>query len=121
MKMIKSVVAKCQVEGFHFWPTAPDEVEFLRNSHRHIFHVTLSIQVQDDNREIEFILLKRWLQTYLEGTIPRTHDKATGISCEQIAVLVIRTAQYKYGDKRIYTCIVSEDDENGAMVTEEFE
>ena len=42
------VVVKTEFEGFHSWEDAPDEVSFLRNLHRHIFHVTAKWKVNHD-------------------------------------------------------------------------
>jgi hypothetical protein len=60
-------------EGIHKYPAAltdpklatGDEydVSFLGYPHRHIFHFKVAIQVFHDDRDIEFILFKRWLES----------------------------------------------------------
>ena len=59
-------------EGVHFYPGADtnpatatgewDDVSFLGYKHRHIFHFKVWIEVFHDDRDIEFIQFKRWLQ-----------------------------------------------------------
>ena len=61
-----------QKEGIHCYPaaaTAPvlatgDEydVSFLGTPHRHIFHFRVWIDVVHNDRDIEFIQFKRWLE-----------------------------------------------------------
>ena len=61
-----------QKEGIHKYPAALedpklatggwDDVSFLGYPHRHIFHFRVQIEVFHDDREIEFIQFKRWLQ-----------------------------------------------------------
>lgn len=69
-------------EGFHQWLEAPGEVAFLRNSHRHWFEVTVWIQVQHEDRELEFYILKRDVQNWLE--VVRKAMKRNW-SCEMIS------------------------------------
>lgn len=110
--MKKSVYATCKVEGFHFWLEAPDMVKYLKNVHRHMFHIKLIIGVDGENREIEFILMKHWL----ENTVNHILIEPSNKSCEMIAQEIIGLAKGVYGEHRHYTCEVSEDGENGAIV-----
>lgn len=111
-----SIVVRTQFEGLHHWPEAPDEVGFLRHPHRHIFHVQLEIAVMHGDRELEFILVKRALDTYLAAfTEASLADVATRGSCEDIAQMVIDWASLKYGHRPM-ECLVSEDGENGARL-----
>jgi len=60
-------------EGIHRYPAAgtdpnlcsPGEydVSFLANAHRHIFHFKVWISVEHNDRDIEFIQFKRWLES----------------------------------------------------------
>lgn len=97
-------------EGFHSWDDAPDEVDFLRDEHRHEFHVKLTVVVDHDDRDIEFILLKRALEEYIEDTLSRFD-----YSCEQYARSIAEWAANTYDQPA--TADVSEDGENGAVVT----
>ena len=59
-------------EGLHKYPAAlddpnlatggADDVSFLGYIHRHIFHFKVAIEVFHDDRDIEFIQFKRWLE-----------------------------------------------------------
>jgi hypothetical protein len=80
-------------EGIHKYPAALDDpklatgdkydVSFLGYPHRHIFHFRVSIDVWHNDRDIEFIQFKRWLEAlYSVGTnCLRLDYKA----CEMIA------------------------------------
>jgi len=104
-----------QKEGIHRYPAAltdPDlaDVKFLGYDHRHIFKFKVSIGVTHDDRDIEFILFKRWLESLYQGTLALDHR-----SCEQIAneLLHIITQRYTGRDVIIE---VSEDGENGCTL-----
>jgi len=100
-------------EGIHQYPGAKDlpGVEFLAYPHRHIFHVKLTIEVFDNDREIEFILLKRWLDSMC------TDYQLNNRSCEQIAEEIRRAVENQYGSHRRIEVSVSEDNENGAILS----
>jgi len=58
MSLKKSVVVTLQVEGVHYWEDCPiPEVAFLKNLHRHIFHIKAMKTVQHNDRDIEIIML----------------------------------------------------------------
>lgn len=101
------VYATLQKEFIHQYDSAPGEVWFLKYPHRHIAHIKVSIQVFDDDREIEFIMLKRWLDNSLD------FEDVTGVSCESIADDILVLVQSKYGASREVKVEVSEDAENG--------
>lgn len=102
---IKAIV-KLQFEGLHCWPDAPEPVKFLRNPHRHLFHVRAKAEVQSVNREIEIIMLKRNMEDFL-------HSQGLDFkssSCEALALMLLE----KFG---LQSCEVLEDNENGAEVS----
>lgn len=102
------VFAKLQFEGIHAWPECPiSEVSFLREPHRHIFYIEVFKRVDHLNRDTEFIVLKRQVQTYIKNLYPDGQMGST--SCEMLARKLVDTFKL---DK----AIVSEDDENGAVV-----
>lgn len=111
-----SIVVQTRFESLHFWRDAPDEVLFLKTPHRHEFHVRLKLEVEHGNRELEFILVKRWLDKFLEPWTERAkRGEATTDSCEHIARIILRVAHQKYGERRA-SVSVFEDGENGAEV-----
>ena len=109
-------------EGIHMYPAAATDpklatgdeydVSFLGTPHRHIFHFKVFIQVYQDDRDIEFIQFKRWLEKmYNECTLELNHK-----SCEMIARDLNEKIKARYpGRKTIID--VSEDGENGAALT----
>ncbi len=102
-----SIVVNTTFEGFHRWLKAPDSVGFLRDLHRHIFHVTAYKRVSHADRDTEFILLKRQLDGVIQDTL-RT-QQVDEWSCEHWAIHLAESM----GFFRVY---VSEDGENGAQV-----
>ena len=106
-------------EGIHKYPAALEDpgladVSFLGYPHRHIFHFRVSIDVFHNDREIEFIQFKRWLEgLYSGGNAVLELDYK---SCEMIADdLYIQIADRYPG--RDVTISVSEDNENGCTIT----
>lgn len=97
-----------QFEGFHKYPAAPDEVKFLRDSHRHIFHIKVWIQVFHDDRDIEFILFKRFVQSLLKT------NNFNFKSCEMISDDLHNMIANKYPNRKM-RIEVSEDKENGSF------
>lgn len=108
-----------QKEGIHLYPAAKDDpalatggwddVSFLGVAHRHIFHFRVAIDVFHDDRDIEFIQFKRWLESlYANGTLELNHR-----SCEMIAEELAQQIHNKYPNRNIKIS-VAEDNENGA-------
>src|SRR6056300_1135107 len=95
-KVNRSIWVTFRKEGIHKYPAALDDpklatggwddVSFLGYPHRHIFHFRVRIQVFHNDRDIEFIQFKRWMQRLYEEV-----DHSTTIldldykSCEMIA------------------------------------
>lgn len=100
-----------QQENFHRWKDAPESTAFLRESHRHVFHFEVTLEVKHDDREVEFFDLKRFV-----GVLVHKPELWKNMSCEQIAEMVIVHLNAKYHD-RYASVDVSEDGENGATVT----
>ena len=108
-------------EGIHRYPAASNDpklatndeydVSFLGYPHRHIFHFNVAIQVFHDDRDIEFIQFKRWLEKlYSEGTLELNHK-----SCEMISDDLYLQIALRYPNRDI-EITVSEDGENGATI-----
>jgi len=112
-KTLSTIWVTFQKEGLHCYPDAPDEVEFLRDTHRHIFHFRVEMTVGHDDREVEFILLKRELESLYDDSVLELDFQ----SCEMIARTLLHYLVDKYGNERDYTITVSEDGENGATIS----
>ena len=109
-----------QKEGIHKYPAALDDpslatgdeydVSFLGYPHRHIFHFKVRIQVTHNDRDIEFIQFKRWLEKLYEGTLQLDYK-----SCEMIADDLYEAISAKYPG-RFVEIDVAEDGENGCTI-----
>lgn len=109
-----------QREGIHKYPAALTDpklktgdqfdVSFLGYPHRHIFHFKVGIQVFHNDRDIEFIQFKRWLQSLYQGTLELDFK-----SCEMISDDLYNVIASSYPDRDI-EITVSEDGENGATI-----
>lgn len=112
---IKFIFVTFQKEGIHRYPLAPDDVAFLRNPHRHMFHFRVDIEVFTDDRDIEFIRFKRELEgLYSDGALQLDYK-----SCEMMADELYSYITSKYPRRRI-RIEVSEDGENGAVTYYEY-
>ena len=105
-------------EGIHKYPAALEDpkladVFFLGYPHRHIFHFRVSISVFHNDRDIEFIQFRRWLEGLYnsENAVLELDYK----SCEMIADDLYRQINLKYPGRHV-TVDVSEDGENGASI-----
>ena len=108
-KVKKSIWVTFQKEGIHCYPDAPEEVDFLKYPHRHIFHFKVQIEVEHDDRDIEFFIFKRWLESLYQDNILILDYK----SCEMIADDLAKQIKDKYPDRWL-AIDVSEDGENGS-------
>jgi hypothetical protein len=118
----KMIWVTFQKEGIHKYPAASSDpmlatndeydVSFLGYPHRHIFHFKVWIEVTHDDRDIEFIQFKRWLEKlYAEKTLALDYK-----SCEMIANDLYDQISNRYPNRDVWID-VSEDGENGAFLT----
>ena len=115
-KVTTEVYCTLEVEGVHCWPECPlEEVAYLRDPHRHVFHIKAFANVSHDDRDIEFIVLKhKILNWFYDGWFDsklRLFNFGP-MSCEMIAKRLI-------DEFDLSRCEVSEDGENGAIVSVE--
>jgi hypothetical protein len=107
------VFCTLQIEGTHSWPGCPfEEVAYLRDPHRHVFHIKAYKEVSHNDRDVEFIMLKHQIRLhFLQYSQPEFNLCVFGAkSCEMIATELIK-------EFKLSRCEVSEDGENGAIVT----
>ncbi len=108
-------------EGIHKYPAAltdPNlatgdeyDVSFLGYPHRHIFHFKVWISVTHDDRDIEFIQFKRWLESlYNDATLSLDYK-----SCEMMSGDLYDVISKKYPGREVWI-EVSEDGENGSLI-----
>ena len=108
-------------EGIHKYPAALEDpalatgdeydVSFLGYPHRHTFHFKVQIQVTHNDRDIEFIQFKRWLENLYKEDILALDYK----SCEMIADDLYLHINSKYPG-RFVVIDVAEDNENGCSI-----
>ena len=120
-KAIRTIFVRFQKEGIHCYPAAGHDpslatgdeydVSFLGTPHRHIFHFEVSIEVFHNDRDIEFIQFKRWLENqYSQGILELNYK-----SCEMISDDLYEIIATRYPDRNV-VIQVSEDNENGATI-----
>jgi hypothetical protein len=108
-------------EGIHRYPAAATDpalctageydVSFLANAHRHIFHFKIWIDVFHNDRDIEFIQFKRWLEGLYSKDILELDFK----SCEMIADDLYIQVAGRYPGRAVWI-EVAEDGENGCLI-----
>jgi hypothetical protein len=108
-------------EGIHCYPAAATDptlatgdeydVSFLANPHRHIFHFRVWLSVTHNDRDVEFIQFKRWLENlFAQGTMTLDYK-----SCEMMSDELYDIIHAKYPDREVWI-EVSEDGENGSFI-----
>lgn len=115
-KVKSFIYVKFQKEGVHAYPAALTEpslsdVSFLGHPHRHLFYFKVWIEVGHDDRDIEFIQFKRWLESLYGDSILELNN----MSCEMIARDLASSIKTRYPGREVWID-VSEDDENGAFL-----
>jgi hypothetical protein len=108
-------------EGIHCYPAASSDpalatgdeydVSFLAHPHRHIFHFRVWVDVFHNDRDIEFIQFKRWLENLYKDAIL----KLDFMSCEMISDDLYTQISTKYPGRTVWI-EVAEDGENGSLV-----
>lgn len=112
----RMIWVRFEKEGIHKYPAALEDpkladVSFLGYPHRHIFHFRVSISVFHNDRDIEFIQFKRWLENlYSDSTLELNYK-----SCEMIADDLYIQINSRYPGRHVIIS-VSEDDENGCEI-----
>ena len=119
-KTLNMIYVTFTKEGIHKYPAALndpklatgdwDDVSFLGYPHRHIFHFKVGVQVFHDDRDVEFIQFKRWLERlYSMDTLQLDYK-----SCEMISDELAAHINARYPGRKI-VINVSEDGENGSI------
>ncbi len=116
-KVVKRwVEVSFQREGVHSYPQAlsdPElaDVAFLGHPHRHLFHFYVKLEVFHNDREVEFLQLKKFLQAQYDiGLLQLDHR-----SCEMLAQELALMTSGRY-PRRDMVVRVYEDGENGAII-----
>lgn len=99
------IKVRTSVIGYHRYRNAPANVAFLREYHRHVFGVTLTLEVNHADRQLEFFTVKDALDRLLREVYQGKEFEA---SCEAMAEFVCR----HFGG---VMCEVDEDGENSGV------
>lgn len=113
-KMHNMIYVKFQKEGTHKYPAALTDpsladVSFLGYPHRHTFFFEVGIEVFHEDRDLEFILVKRWLESLYSENVLQLDYK----SCEMISDDLAEEIGKKYPRRKV-VIRVFEDNENGS-------
>ena len=102
------MIVDFDIEGFHYYPDPPKEVEFLQYEHRHLFQIRCGWNVEDSNREIEIFMQEDLVKAYIseEYGIPA---KFKNMSCEMIAEDILKKFDCSFVE-------VYEDGKGGARI-----
>ena len=126
-KANRSVWVTFRKEGVHMYPGADsdpklatgewDDVSFLGVPHRQIFHFRVRIEVCHNDRDIEFIQFKRWMERLYNGESATDNEVLilNHRSCEMIADELYEKITAKY-PSRFVEIDVAEDGENGCSI-----
>ena len=120
---MRSIWVTFSKEGIHKYPAALtdpnlatgdwDDVSFLGYPHRHIFHFKVWLEVFHDDRDVEFIQFKRWMERlYAEVDSSTSVLQLDYKSCEMIADDLASEIQAMYPGRWLKIS-VAEDNENG--------
>lgn len=114
-------------EGIHKYPAAATDpnlctageydVSFLASPHRHIFHFRVWIDVFHNDRDIEFIQFKRWLENLYSSNNNNSGSvlELDWKSCEMIADDLYTQITARYPGRDVWI-EVAEDGENGCLI-----
>lgn len=113
--MIKTktyITVKNQFIGFHSWPDAPKEVGWLASTHRHLFKIETTLEVEHDDRDCEFFIVQNLIYQYLINSVGPDLGKR---SCEMLAKQILEHCAVVL-EYKVKSVKVMEDDENFATV-----
>jgi hypothetical protein len=117
-------------EGIHRYPAAATDpnlatgdeydVSFLASPHRHIFHFRVWIDVFHNDRDIEFIQFKRWIESLYNGHTTNNNNQGSVLeldfkSCEMLADDLYDQIAARYPERAVWI-EVAEDGENGCLI-----
>lgn len=106
------ITVKLELAGWHSWPSAPAHRAYLASLHRHLFHVTATVRVFHDDRDVEFHDLSDEVAAWW-GDATSRWDRG---SCEQMARSLHVLLTDRYGTEREVVVSVGEDGEAWATV-----
>lgn len=109
--MKKTVIIQFEIDGFHHYPKAPKEVEFLSHNHRHTFVIKCAYKVSKLNREKEIFICRKAIKNSIEKKYGNP-CLFKNMSCEMIAEEIL----IGYKHQNMVWCEVWEEKTGGARV-----
>lgn len=111
------ISVRLEKPGFHCWPEAPDRRAYLRQMHRHLFGVRVTIKVAHGERAVEFHDLRDWLWQWFTPAPSQSASVRNWStwSCERMAHALLLRLRFHY-DLDFANVEVSEDGEASGMV-----
>jgi hypothetical protein len=112
----RSIWITFKKEGIHSYPEAKTNIDlknvaFLQHPHRHQFGFRVEIDVDHNEREIEFILFKRWVMSLYDEELLMFNN----MSCESIGEELLNKIRERYPTRTI-KIFIDEDGENGCYL-----
>lgn len=98
----------------HRYRDAPAEVQYLRNLHRHMLNIEVTVEVFHTDREIEFYMMKDKIDKAVKN-----HQFDDNASCETVAVFLMDVITSSYGSNRFRKIKVQEDNNGYATYIKE--
>lgn len=117
---MQTVFCTTSFEGIHNFPAAPPEVAYLASPHRHTFNIRAEVEALDDDREVEFIMMKHEIEKAITlWSHPNSDDRVWNMgsmSCEQLSIRIAKLLDELYckSSLRLIVVTVDEDGENGS-------
>lgn len=116
-------VVRFSIPGMHYWADASGPRSYLAAPHRHLFLFTVEMDVEHDDREVEFHDLRDVARSMaIAASFGPKPDRLADLrdfgsqSCESIARFVALHLSQRYGVKRRIVVTVSEDGEVDGVV-----
>ena len=100
-----------QRAGLHCYPGAAPEVKYLSAPHRHLFKFQVNVDVEHNDRDIEFHTLLNELEGQYDTGLLQLNNKSCEMIAEELALYIVN----KYN--RTTSVSVWEDGECGATVS----
>lgn len=116
MKDQKFIWVTFQRKGYHFYPDAPKEVDYLKDRHRHLFKFKVKIEVWHNDRNIEFHMFLNQIESWYDtGTLELNH-KSCEMMADDLHQMLVNEYSSVLPEDPLRECVieVSEDGECGA-------
>lgn len=112
-KIFKCATVRFVREGFHHWPHPTPPRCYLAQRHRHLFHVEATVEVQHNEREIEFHDFLEFCRNHFGGYLENREFGA--YSCEALAEALAKKITLQYPNRSVIVKVF-EDREVGAEI-----